>query len=124
SDADLEILLNGITQEVDFLIVVDDRDTVPVPPIDQGGNVLDVLVSFEPVADHKGVLTDLAILLQVIDNIDVKGRGGLDVNVVFQGLVQNMLEMGAFGTVTVVVGTFVIVFFHSPGKQLLRPNDV
>src|SRR5690606_3140488 len=58
-DAYLEVPIDGLAQEIDLFVIVDDRHAVPVAAVDQPGNVLYVLVPFEAVAYHIGVLAYL-----------------------------------------------------------------
>ena len=120
-DAHLKGIINGFAKQVDLLVIVNDRDTVPVSLVYQPGNIADIGIPLETVAQHIGVRTYKAFPLQILHNIDIKSRGGLDVDVVFKGFLQDVLKMGALRAIAIVIPPRVVVLFHGIGKPGLGP---
>mgnify|MGYP001628096784 CR=1 FL=1 len=92
--------------------------------IDESSNIVDVLVSFKTITNHVSILGNFTGLFQVLHNIDIKGRRSFDMNIVFQSLIENVLKMGAFGTVTIVVLTCILVFFNGGLEPSLRSLEI
>ena len=126
SDANpyFKFLLDLSRQQGEFLVIVQDGNAIFVSSIDQVSNIVNVLTALKPVADHVGVVLDRPRLFQVFHNIQIKSRGGFDVDIVFQCLVQHMLEMRAFGAVAVKIFAHVLVLFHRLAKPFFGLNDV
>jgi len=87
-------------------------------------DVLFVLIGLEPVTDHGNVLIDNPLFFQGVNHGHVKGRRSLQVDVVFQGFLYHMAEMGTFRTVTVFIGTPVVMLQDGGLEQYLCLLDL
>lgn len=107
-----------------FLFVVDHGDRVDEPVVDQSGDILDVLGPFVPVADDKGILVQHPAVVQRIDDVDVVGRRGFEVDLVLERLFEHEAEVRTFGAVAIVVAAPVIDLGHRHVEDLLGPLDL
>src|SRR5690606_29576798 len=103
ADADVETAVNSLVQQVDLLVIIDNGNTFFMPAVHQAGDIPDVLVPLEPVAQHIVIRSEFSLLQQVVDDIDIESRRGLYMNVIFESFLENMLEMRTLRTVTIVV---------------------
>src|SRR5690606_18563628 len=123
ADSDLEFSFDGILQQVEFFVIVDNRNRPVVTVIDQTCDVLDVLIAFESVADDVRILSDFPVFDQFLDDVDVERRGCLDVDVVLERFVQYIFKVRTLRAIAVEVTPFVFVFFHRLAEPVLGPLD-
>ena len=88
------------------------------------GDVLDILRPFEAVANDVTVLVDDAAFVERVDDVDVVGRRGFQVDVVLHGLLQYEREMARLGAVAIVVRTLVIDLRHRHVEHALGAVDL
>jgi hypothetical protein len=77
-----------------------------------------LLVQFplEAVADDVGILGDFSFGIKTSNQGNIERRGSLDVDVVFQSLIQHKAEMGGLSAVAVRIFSLVIVRLHRIAK--------
>ena len=115
---------NGAVQQFQFGFIVQNGNRVFKPVVDESGNVFDVLRTFESVADDVGIFIDGAVFIQGVDDMDVVGGRGFEVDVIFERFFQNERKMRAFGTVAIVVAAFIIHFGHGYIEESLGPLNL
>ena len=79
---------------------------------------------FETIANDIGILCNLFPFVQVIDDLNIVGKRCFQVNIVLQGLFNNKRKMRTFGTVTIMVITFILMLFKSIAEQGDRKSVV
>jgi hypothetical protein len=84
--------------------------------VDHVHDVLLVFVVLKAIANHEHIFGEVAGTLQVFDNGHIEGGGGFQLNTVFKYLLQDVLEVGAFGAVAVGIGPVVVGFQDSTLK--------
>ena len=124
ADADLALGGEGPVEEVDLLLVVDYRNRVLEAVLEQLGDILHVLRTLEAVADDVAVLVDHAAVVEGVDDVDVVGRRGFEMDVVLERLLQHEREMARFGAVAVVVHPLVVDLGHRHVEHALGPVDL
>ena len=124
ADSDLALLGEGVLEEVELLLVVQHGDRVGEPVVDELGDVLDILRAFESVADDVPVLVDDAAVVEGVDDMDVVGRGGFEVDVVLHGLFEHEGEVARLGAVAVVVRPLVVDLGHRHVEHALGAVDL
>ncbi len=112
ADPHLALFGHGGVEQVDLLLVVDHGNRVLEAVVEQLGDVLDVLRTLESVADDVAVLVEDAAVVEGVDDVDVVGRRGLQVDVVLHRLFEHEREVARLGAVAVVVRTVVVDLGH------------
>ena len=107
-----------------LLLVVDHGDGVFESVVDQLRDILHVLRTFETVADDVTVLVDDPAVVEGVDDVDVVGRRGFEVDVVFERLFEHEGEVARFGAVAVVVGALVVDLRHGHVEHALGTCDL
>ena len=128
SDADANLhwyvgVGDGLVEHMHLVFVVDDRHDVVESVFVQFGNIVDILLTLETVAYNEYVFVNQAVVVELLDEVDVEGRRGLQIDVVFQGLLQHETEVTAFGAVAVVVCAFVVHLGYSHIEQAFGALD-
>lgn len=90
------------------MFVVDDGDDVVEAVFVEVGDVVDILLAFEAVADDEDVLVDETAVVEFLYEVDIECAGGFEIDVVFEGFFHDEAEVAALGAVAVVVGAFVV----------------
>ena len=124
ADAHLALFLDRGVQQFDLLLVVDHGDGVFEPVVDQLRDILHVLRTFETVADDVTVLVDDPAVVEGVDDVDVVGGRGFEVDVVFERLFEHEGEVARFGAVAVVVGALVVDLRHGHVEHALGTCDL
>ena len=78
---------------IDLRDVVKNGDTIDKAIVEQLADVLLVFLPLKAVADDVGILSDFAFGIQAPHQGNIKGGGCLDVDIVFQGLIQHKTKM-------------------------------
>ena len=78
---------------IDLRDVVKNGDTIDKAIVEQLADVLLVFLPLKAVADDIGILSDFAFGIQAPHQGNIKGGGSLDVDIVFQGLIQHKTKM-------------------------------
>jgi hypothetical protein len=87
-------------------------------------NILYVLVSFETVANNIRAFANFSFGQQVFGNVNIECGRGFEVNIILECLVHDIAKVRTFGTVAIVIFTFVFVFFHGMSKPIFGSLDV
>ena len=124
ADADLALLGEGVLEQVQFLLVVQDGNRVGESVVHQLSDVLHILRTLESVADDVAVLVYDAAVVEGVDDVDVVCRRGFEVDVVLHRLLQHEREMARLGAVAVVVRTLVIDLGHRHVEHALGAVDL
>jgi len=103
---------------------VQHRNCVDEPVFDQLGDVFDILRTFESVADDVAVFVDDAAVVECVDDVDVVGRRGFEMDVVLHRLFQYERKMARLGAITIVVRSFIVDFCHRYIEHTLRSIDL
>ena len=118
------MVLQPFVQLLELQFVVQHRNGVHEAVVNGVGDVLDVGDFFETVADDVVVLFQQPLFLQCLHNVYVKCGGSFNVHVVFEYLLQHKQEMGAFGTIAIVVFPLVVRFCDGHVEPPFRLLDV
>ena len=102
-----------------FVFVVEDGHDVGEAVVEEADDVVDVLLAFVAVADDEDVFGDEPLGVELLDEVDVECRGGLEVDVVFEGFFEDEAEVAGLGAVAVVVGAFVVGLGYSDVEHAL-----
>ncbi|CCZ97356.1 unknown [Alistipes sp. CAG:53] len=124
ADADLALLGERVLEQLQLLLVVQHGDRVRETVVDELGDILDVLRAFETVADDVAVLVDDAAVVEGVDDVDVVGRRGFQMDVVLHGLFQHEREVARLGAVAIVVRTLVVDLRHRHVEHALGAVDL
>ena len=87
-------------------------------------DVFHILRTLETVAHHEDVGRDGALLVQGLYNINVEGGRGLDVDVVFQHLLQHERKVRTFRAVAIMVVALIVHLGHGHVEHAPRLADV
>ena len=68
-------------------------------------------------AYYEDVLVYQSAVVELLYEVDVEGRGGFEVNVVFESLLKHKAEMARFGTVAIVVAALIVSLGNSHVKH-------
>ena len=124
ADANLALLGEGVLEQVELLLVVQYGDSVGESVVYELGDVLDILRALESVADDVAVLVDDASVVEGVDDVDVVGRRGLEVDVVLHRLLEHERKVARLGAVAVVVRALVIDLGHRHVEHALGSVDL
>ena len=71
-------------------------------------DILNVNVFLEAVADDDFVLVDKPLVVELLDEVDVEGRGCFEVDVVLEGFAEHEFKVRRLGAVAVIVAALVV----------------
>ena len=120
----LHFLVKASSNRSSSSLVVQHGDGVGESVVYELGDVLDILRALESVADDVAVLVDDASVVEGVDDVDVVGRRGLEVDVVLHRLLEHEREVARLGAVAVVVRALVIDLGHRHVEHALGSVDL
>ena len=78
----------------------------------------EIFFSLIAIVDNKPLFRDLILIVKVQYQVNIEGWWGLQIHFMFQGLIDHMKKMIAFGTVTKMIFAFITIVFYGPVKQI------
>ena len=102
----------GVLQHLVELVVLihvveDGHDVVPAVVV-KSHDVLQIGESFVTVAYDELVFINQSLIVKFLYQIDVEGRGGLEVDIVLECLLKDETEVAGFGTIAVIVAALIV----------------
>ena len=116
-DTDFAPGIDRRVEQLELLLVVDDRNRILKAAVDQRGDVFDILRTLESVAYDVNALIDHAAVVQRIDDMDIVGRRRFEIDVVLERLLQHEREVRALGAIAIVIATLVVDLGHRHIEQ-------
>lgn len=74
--------------------------------------------------DQNDTLVNMTASEEADDKIDIKCGRSLQVNVIFEGFLNDVSKMAAFGAIAVIIFSLVMLAFHRTVKPILRLLDL
>lgn len=116
-DTDFAPGIDRRVEQLELLLIIDDRNRILKAAVDQRGDVFDILRTLESVAYDVNALIDHAAVVQRIDDMDIVGRRRFEIDVVLERLLQHEREVRALGAIAIVIAAFIVNLGHRHIEQ-------
>ena len=84
ANANLTFCIHCLIQHIELMDVVQNGDCIAITFVQHHGNIVDILLFFETVADDEVLFIEQFLLFQNLNQVQIEGRRGLNMDVIFQ----------------------------------------